>query len=52
MHEVLMWTQVLDYNGGEMPMRTLQNPDDTAAFNSHSNVVWLARALNGELLHE
>ena len=43
---------VLDYTGREIPMRTLNRPDETAAFNSHERVTWRARALNGELMLE
>ena len=43
---------VLDYQGRELPMRTLSKQDETAAYNSNEHVVWLARALNGQLLLE
>jgi len=43
---------VLNYEGVEVPLRTLDRPDDTASFASRERIVWRARALNGALMLE
>ena len=43
---------VLNFDGEELPMRTLSKPDATAAFRSQRGVVWRARALSGALMLE
>ena len=43
---------VLDYEGRELPMATMQRPEDSLAYNSNERVVWRARAPNGQLMLE
>jgi len=43
---------VLDYRGAELGMATMRKPGESLAYSSNENVVWRARALNGELLLE
>ena len=43
---------VLDYEGRELRLKVLRRLEDTAAFNSHEQLIWRARSLNGELLLE